>query len=291
MSWNRPSEEKVKARGEGGQKHVHLKGLLAGVIVVIGAGIAAWWLIGPDRGRGEGAASSAKQTLIKDVKPTAERASNLGHRESQSTNDVAQAADEGPKILKMAGPHKVVEIVKVVTNADFNQIVETVRTDDGRIGEIVREARPRPFSFATDELLALTLCHDHRVATPPLPGSRTSKEAHDRDFYESIKEPIIISKDDSERVAEMKRTVREARIQIKDLMDQGYHFDDILDDYERLSSENREIRNKAMRELKEIRASGDKDAEQQYFEKINAAFENMGIDPLDRPRERKGKKE
>ena len=287
MSWNRPSEKKVEEKGRDRQRKSYLKGLLAGLGVVVGAGIAAWFVFSGGETDTSPIQKKSARSAIKEMKPVAAVATNAT-RAVAATNaaEVVSKPDDGA--IMTVGPHRIAEIVKVVTNADFNQVVLTVRTVDGKIGEVVRPARPPVFTHGTDQLLALTLCHDSRVATPPLPGLRNGN-THDQDFLESLKEPILVSKDDSEEVAEQKRTVREARKQIKDLMDQGYHFDEILDDYERLSSENREIRNKAMRELKEIHSSGDRESAEIYREKINAAFETMGIDPLDKPGERKGK--
>ena len=45
MAWNRPIEKKEEQK-RGGQLNVHLKGLFAGLIVVVGAVVVAWWFLG-----------------------------------------------------------------------------------------------------------------------------------------------------------------------------------------------------------------------------------------------------
>ena len=66
MAWNRPSEEKkVEGKGGGGQWNVHLKGLVAGVIVVVGAAIAAWFMTGRTKTLAE--AKEPRNAMIRDL--------------------------------------------------------------------------------------------------------------------------------------------------------------------------------------------------------------------------------
>lgn len=68
MAWNKPSEKKVAEKKKGGQRNVHLKGLIAGAIVVLGAGLAAW-LIWPDAKPPLSASTSTSTSRIKEVTP------------------------------------------------------------------------------------------------------------------------------------------------------------------------------------------------------------------------------
>ena len=106
----------------------------------------------------------------------------------------------------------------------------------------------------------------------------------DRDFLKSLETPIIISKDDPEDIAERKRAVREGRKQVKDLMDQGLTFKEIIADHEKLLNHNAELREDAIRMLKEFRAEGDPEGTKQFLDSINATLEARGIDPIPAPK-------
>lgn len=71
MAWNRSSEEKkAEVEKRGGRRNVHLKGLVAGAVVVVGAGVAAW-LLWPDAKRPQPTSTSTSTSLIKEVTPAA----------------------------------------------------------------------------------------------------------------------------------------------------------------------------------------------------------------------------
>ena len=72
MGWNRPKERRGKREeGRGGQRNVHLKGLVAGAIVVVGAAVAAWWIFGGKPAPVREGADGTVGRLIKEVKPAA----------------------------------------------------------------------------------------------------------------------------------------------------------------------------------------------------------------------------
>ena len=88
MAWNRPSEDKARARISGEQRNVHLKGLLAGAAVVIGAAVAWWLFLSDSVGRG----------VTRPVAPKSDKRQIPSvQRHATGTNAPAQVVDEQPK--------------------------------------------------------------------------------------------------------------------------------------------------------------------------------------------------
>lgn len=79
----------------------------------------------------------------------------------------------------------------------------------------------------------------------------------------------------------MKTLVAEARETIKERMDAGETFVEIMEDHRNLFNDNQKIRNKAYNEWQAILRSGDEDGAKRYLEVMNLALSQMGIDALD----------
>ena len=266
---NRPAgrgEQPARPQKAQGVKH----GLLAGLIIVALGCAALWFFTRPAPPAPAQSTQRKAPSTIVAVKPAV-----APKVEKRSVEPVAKTIDTND-------PHRVVEVLGVTTNASFGWVYTRVRRADGKIGKIVTPAHKPIFKHGTDQLLQMMLCQGPNVSLPPMP-MRHGKDASDKAFLASLKDEIVINDDDSEKVRWQKEIVKQARAEIKELMDQGAHFNDILDDYTRLTSENREIRRMAQRELNEIHASGDTEGEREYQIKIDAALSQMGIDPLDKP--------
>ena len=138
----------------------------------------------------------------------------------------------------------------------------------------------RIFATASDALIASYLQPPvNGTMPPPLPVTGDAG----RRFLESLEVPVEIKDTDSEDVRRQKESVIIARAQIKDMMDQGYSFEEILSEHYRLAEENNRIRKAAQKELNGIYMSGDADGAERYRKMMDAAMSQMGIDPLDEP--------
>ena len=260
---NRPHTRQAK----GASSHVS-RGLIAGLIVVAVA-VATWYFLSPSPVSAPEVTPEKAPTLLPDnAKPIPKRTA------PEAVKEVEQPEDTND-------PHRIVEVVSVTTNKGFGTISMNVRCADGTTGIVVKPTYKPTFRHRTDQLLQMTLCANPNVPIPPMP--MVGGGAHDKEFLESLNDEIVIEDDDSDVVRNQKAIVINARAQIKDLMDKGYHFDEIIEDYRRLTSENLEIRNEAMRELNAIHAAGDVQGERAYQIRIDAALQQMGIDPLDNP--------
>lgn len=267
MAWNRSSEEakKTTVRTASRGKSTVIHGVVAGLVVAALGGAAIWFFSSGDAP--VRATKERTQGRIKEVKP------------SISTNVVAKVVEKKPEPVE-TDPSKIrVKTFSVVTNSMGN-IVERYQTADGKTHKWIRPSRPPVFTHSTDDIISMALAQNSGGQMPPLPLSGNM----DKEFLRSIEEPIIIEPGDSEEIKERKRIVREARLEIKKLMDQGMHFNEIMADHEKVFNENAEIRAQAIAEARKIRDEGDTEGTAQYVDAMNAAFENMGIDKIDMPK-------
>ena len=251
------------------------KGALAGVIV-IAAAVGAWFLLTKGTGNGELGTDNRPKKPAKIVEATPASA-------------VKPKAEEPllKPIEEEIPPHlRRVKDISCTTN-QFGQIVERYQTADGKTHKLIRPSRPPLFNHATDDILSMALAQAGSGAMPPLPIGGDM----DAEFLKSLEEPIIIDKDAPPEIQERQRIVRQARIEVKALMDQGLHFRDILADHEKLFNDNAEIRAEAIAEARKIRDEGDTEGTAQFVDTMNAAFQSMGIDPIEMPKSREERME
>ena len=245
-----------------------MRGLLAGAIVVATA-VGAWYFLSQKQGTAQPKSKPKKTAKIAEVTPAPAPKPKVEEPPPKPVED------EIPPHLRR------VKDISCTTN-QFGQIVERYQTADGKTHKLIRPSRPPLFNHATDDILSMALAQAGGGAMPPLPLGGDM----DAEFLKSLEEPIIIDKDAPPEIQERQRIVREARIEVKALMDQGLHFRDILADHEKLFNDNAEIRAEALAEARKIRDEGDTEGTQQLVDTMNAAFQTMGIDPIEMPKSR-----
>ena len=90
-----------------------------------------------------------------------------------------------------------------------------------------------------------------------------------------------------QKLRELKTRVMIARESMRQQIEAGASFAEALETNRRLGNENADVRIDALRELKEILAKGDRAGAKRYMVTINAALQQMGIEPLKTPPELK----
>ena len=103
-----------------------------------------------------------------------------------------------------------------------------------------------------------------------------------RDFLESLKEPIIIKDDDSEYDKELKRAVRDAKIELKAAYDRGENIEDILlrsrEEMQKLGRYKQELKTMTIQGLSNAATAEEMD---DYIQAANKMLEAKGIQPMD----------
>ena len=241
------------------------RGAIAGAIVVVGAGIAAWWLWPAEENAGD-ATPSRHEALIKEVAPklTQDQQEKIDHPGQVKIRGkwYPEYDENGGKIWY--NKHWVRYHTPVVTTSSVSRLSFVERTFKNRADRDI------------GNLLNM------KPGTMMIAGAKyTYGERFVNDFLRSLKHPIVVSKDDDERTAELKRAVNEAKIELKARYDAG-------EDISKIMEETRE----SMRELgayrqeldtmvrKAMRETKDPNAMRDLFGAANTMLEQRGAKPL-----------
>lgn len=269
MAWNGSDGKKEERVPAGGAKGFNFKALAAGLIVVALGGAVIWFFV--VRGPKSVATDKAEKRPSRIAAATP----------SAPTNRVAQKVVE-KKVEEETDPAKrIVEVISCTTNRGVDQICRVYRTADGKKHKEYSPATKPIFRHGTDTLLSVLLSGSKTGVIPPMP--MRSDKSLDEEFRASLNDPIVIEADDSEERAERKRQVMQAREEVKQMMDEGLSFREVISESRRLFQENAQIRREAMQELQKLHEQGDAEGERKYQITIDAALGAMGIDPMDKP--------
>ena len=217
MAWNRPTES-GEAVSRPLQKRAGdrfpVRGAIAGAIVVVGAGIAAWWLWPNGEGAGE-APPSRKEGLIKEVKP-------------QIATNIQVEAESLP--LAMKRDHSELTVKELLTKVPHwaYSVEDRKRIDPGyaeRHERFLKRQEANPWKTYADNALARLLFNNGNLGLLP-----RFNDKFVRAFQKSIETPIIVSKDDPPDLQERKRALIETKIWLKDQMSEGKDIVKILNE-------------------------------------------------------------
>lgn len=265
MGWNGSNGASAPKQTPTNGSRANLKGALAGLIVVLGAGAAFYFLKPASAPASKASAPKEKSNMIVEVNP------EIVERVEPATQIHEDLDDPATRI---------VEVISCTTNSSLGQICEHYKTADGKTHKTYRASKPPIFKHQTDQLLAMALCGDDKRGMPPLPIGRNL----DKEFVNSLKTPIVIDPEDSPAIVAQKERVIEARKQVDELMREGIGFSQILLDHQQLLSDNKQLRDKMIREIKKINEEGDPESTQRALDTVNASLRAMGISEIDAPK-------
>lgn len=268
MSWNRERSKKEQSTQKAENCRNYRKLTFYAVLGAVGLLGVGWGVKGfiGNRTKSEKTLEVEKKTpLKKKSTPPAQDAANM------TTIPTNTAKLVPPKI-------KPDTLLSSVTSST-GRIVERFRMPDGRTYKVRRWAKPPLFRHTTDNILSMLLTQHGSGPIPPIPYT----ENMDKEFLESLKDPIIIDKNAAPEIQERQRIVREARMEVKALMDQGLSFREIAAEHETLVNRNAATRAEALAELKKERDKGDSEGTQKFLDEINETLEDMGVDPISMP--------
>ena len=273
MGWNRPQTESKandSPRRTGTVRPtVTIRRTIAGAIVALGAGIVAWFLwpsAKPQTANHKPQAAS----LIKEVKP------QLSAKEQEKLEHPGQVKIRGkwyPEYNKEGG--------KIWYNGQWvryhtpvvytNKTLTTPRSPIGKM-----------FENRADREIALLL------AAPPgarRMGVHEFNKSFEKQFLKSLTTPIIVTKDDDEWAASVKRAVNETKIELKARYDAGEDIVQIMNDAQKQQQELAIYRDELKRMVQKsaIKDTKDPQARKDLYDAANKMLAERGLQPLSLP--------
>ena len=274
MAWNRPSKN-----GEAVSRPLQerkgfsfpIRAAIAGAVVVLGAAVAAWWLWPSEKTRQDDA--STKKTLIKEVTPAKPKLSAAEQEKLEHPGMVKVRGKWYPEYNEQGGKIWVSKHwIKYHT-----PVIYTNKMSEARI-----PIEHRIFTNKADQDIAVL------INTPPghlMIGSRKFDKNFERQFLESLKEPIIVTKDDDENAAALKRAVNQTKIDLKARYDAGEDIIEIMNDTDKklreLGHYREELRHQLMQISREQKT--DVDEAKMLYEAANKMLAERGCSPLKIP--------
>ena len=248
-----------------GKPSAVFKGALAGAIVVVAAA-SAFWLLTGDKSVPE---QSKKEVVrIAEVTPT------------PSTPKPAEGKIEAPpKIDPNARPTKVGETLNGYIKLPSGRLHRVLGVVTNSATASIK-GKYEIFDHACENEIAGFLSMEPGqglVGTPRYNGR------FKRDFLESLKHPIIVSKDDSPENAALKRNVIQAKLELKEALDRGEDIEQIMLDTRKEMQDLARYKQELKQQLHEM-VKGDSKMTTEEMENLLKAANQMldakGIAPM-----------
>lgn len=264
MAWNRPSENvNSKRAARRSPPAPHIKGLIAGGIVVVGAAVAAWCLW-PSAKRAADTTSERKG-LIRESPPAA-----APKEENTEKTKIPDPPERPPQRVGEARDGKV-----LMPNGELRAIKGEVTNSTARI-----KAPYAIFRHSSENILAGLLVAEPgqgMVGTPRYNGVFT------KNFLKSLEEPIVIENTDDEDAKALKRAVIEAKAELKAAYDRGEDIEQIILDSRKDLQQLAKVRENIKRDVIRIahETAETEDDVNDLLKAANKMLEDNGIAPLD----------
>ena len=252
-----------------------IKGAVAGVLVVIVA-LAAWYFLAPKSTPHDAAPRSTPKTA--KPAPKSEKLAPAPRPKQATTN--AAPVVEKPKTNKY-NTVKNPWGTPIPADLEYKPHWAYTEEDYARIDPSYKERHERfkerqannPWKTTADSQLSVLLFSELGQPNLLIPFSRQFKDQ----FLKSLEQPIIVGKDDPPELKEQKRQMIEAKIWLKQQMDDGKDIVEILNaEYER-QAKVRGLRENLMKELRSIEKSAKSVQEvEDYIAAANKMLEEAG---------------
>ena len=263
MAWN-GSDGAAKPR-KIEKKPSAWRGILAAVIVIGGAAGVCLFFFGPATVGGQRVKGREKTAKIAEVEP------------ELSVTSVPEKQEE-PKIDPSARPTKVGEVVNGYVMLPSGRIHKPTGVVTNRVADYGRSKYSIFEKRSDNEIAAILMMKPGDT----LVGTKRYDKWFTKQFLESLEEPIEISDDDEPWQAELKRSVIEARKELKAAYDNGEDIDEMMAESRQqlqdLSQYKQQIRQLYAQNLQECES----DEHLEELQKaVNVMLEEKGCAPID----------
>ena len=243
------------------------KGAIAGIIVVAAA-VGAFWFLTNDKSAPE-QPKEKKTSRIVEVTPAP----------AAPPKPVDEKVEEPPKVDPNARPTKVGETVNGYIKLPSGRIHRVLGVVTNSATASIK-GKYEIFDHACENEIAGFLSMEPGqglVGTPRYNGR------FKRDFLESLKHPIIVSKDDSPEDAALKRNVIQAKIELKEALDRGEDIEQIMLDTRKEMQDLARYKQELKQQMHEM-VKGDSEMTteemQDLLDAANKMLDAKGIAPM-----------
>lgn len=269
MGWNgsgggsTPVKPRVTAK-----KPSPVRGVIAGLVVVAVVCVAYFAFFSGNEGNEKVPEKVEKKpTAIKEVKPAA-----------APTNRVAEV--KKPSKPKELPPQRVGEVrngYRLLPNGRMHRVVGVVTCEVARVS-----LAERIFDEPSDQNIASLMMI--QPGDGLLGSSEDYYEGFNETFLESLKTPIIITKDDTEEIKELKQAVIDARKELRDRLDAGEDLTKIMRESREQMRELGLYRDEIEEQVKNIIVEKGDLTKQDLKDLVDAAnkmLEDRGANPIE----------
>ena len=266
MAWNKPKSGEAVSSPLQNRRGFNfpISGVIVGVVVVLGAAVAAWWLWPEERSAGE-TPPPRKEGLIKEVTPA----------------PAPKTVESKPKVEKKHVNYWEVDASH--TNG-FTEVMQRKWRQERRPRLEPKKFEPRRASYEIFEHRSENAIARYLVVEPGTAfiGTPVFGDRFKEDFMKSCEEPIIINPDDDDYTKELKKLVRETKVELRNRISNGENLDEIMMnahiELQKLGQVKREVEKLVRESAKEITT---KDDAKDLIDAANKMLEEKGISPIE----------
>ena len=141
------------------------------------------------------------------------------------------------------------------------------------------------FPMATEQLLSMILSCGDTMAPPPLPIVDDGRL--ERHLKIALTNDIVIYETDDEKTVALKENIAEAKLQLKEIVENGGTVAAALREYLSFIGENHRLREEVVSEYSRLVREASREEADEYLKVANEELEAEGIPPVTVPRKRR----
>lgn len=264
MAWNGSNVKEGETTSVEPAKKSPVRGLVAGLVVCAGAGVALWLVSGRNEPSAKPTDEIAKPSKIAEVAHVV--ATNTTVETAIPQLDPAKRYEDGVEVVSAS----------VRTNSSGAVIEKLVLANGKKMSKI---HPPKPvFENPCDQVIALAISTKPGQSMPPLPALDKSLE---KEFLDSLTNPFRIEETDSEKVREIKAMVLEAKAYIADEIKKGGTVLGAIQAHQKMMEETADAHLAAIQMMQKIKAEDGKEAAEEFVSRVNESFRARGIVELE----------
>lgn len=261
----------TESRRSRGVARPYWRGLLALALVMVGGGLAWWWVVG----RG----GHAGRAPLPDDKRPASRIASAEPKTTVSTKkDPLPLSNSTRQKEPLAAP-AVPDGMVAVTNAGKVLFMTPKEAETFR-----RACRDTTLRTKTEKRLRLLASIPIGSPVPPMPGFVDM----DADLQATLDNKIEILPDDTAREIEQKKFVMAFKEYMAEEIAAGKTANQVYEEYVQTMNKVAALTSEGSKMAREMRGEGDLEGAKKFLERVNAKIEEMGGNPIDLDRRPKG---